>query len=406
MLSILQKSHEITPDLRGQCATAFQNLLKRSDVGFLKLPQDLQNLKNIEAFWRENKDRYRELVIVGMGGSSLGARALFQIFEDPRSQKRVHFCDNVDPHEFWRLQKRFEDLGQVLWVLVSKSGSTIETLVTADLLLQEEKKSKKKHSFCVISEPVENPLTLWANQNNVPQFPIPKDVGGRYSVLGSVGLFPLVFLGMSGQKYLSGASRALKENILVPEVMAQFLMSFDRQEWISSFWYYSSFMRHFGGWIQQLWAESLAKKTNKQGQSAPRVSIPTVAIGSSDQHSILQQAMEGARDQFMVFHRFEALETVGERLESPQFKGMDFFAGHSLGQLLAAQAQGTQRSLADQGVSTLTLSISQLDEEAVGYLFMFWQLVVAGLGEVLQVDAFDQPGVELGKRLARQILES
>jgi len=187
---------------------------------------------------------------------------------------------------------------------------------------------------------------------------------------------------------------------------AQFLQSFERQEWISFFWFYGSRYQNFGRWIQQLWAESLAKKLNRQNQVAKRVSTPMWAIGSSDQHSLLQQVIDGAKDKFVIFQRVREIEAGGAKLSSTQFAIQDFFLGHTMGQLIKAQAKATCQALNEHKISTMTLELADTSPECLGAQLLFWQLVVASIAEVLDINAFDQPGVELGKRLAKAILKS
>lgn len=171
-------------------------------------------------------------------------------------------------------------------------------------------------------------------------------------------------------------------------------------------WSYNSRMKNFGLWFQQLWAESLGKAVKWDGSPAPRVSSPLCAVGASDQHSILQQVMERAKDKFVVFQRFADTEGGTKKILQPQFPETKSLQGRTMGALLGVEAQSTQETLNHNGVSTLTLSYKALDEESLGYQFMLWELVVAGLGEVLGINAFDQPGVELGKVLAKKKLQS
>ena len=129
-----------------------------------------------------------------------------------------------------------------------------------------------------------------------------------------------------------------------------------------------------------------------------------VAVGACDQHSILQQVMEGSRDKYVVIHRLTPSETGPYPLEFTHFSNQNHLVGKTMGQILAAEAVATQSALNRCGVSTSTLNLSNLDPQAFGFLFMFWQLVVVGVAEALEINAFDQPGVELGKRLAKEEL--
>jgi glucose-6-phosphate isomerase len=405
-MHIVDASHSTDNNEIQRCQAALETVLGRRDIGFHQIPQR-------ENLWKAAKEEGQrqaqfsdDLVVVGIGGSSLGPKALYEIFEDPKSTKKIHFCDNVDAREFDRLFQRLGNPDKTCWVFISKSGSTIETLVAADLIQQFYQGVKKKLKAVVISEKKSNPLTDWAQQNSYPCLEIPLDVGGRFSVLTAVGMFPMAFLGLAIDEFQIGARRALQDKSLIVNLMAQVQQSFQRSEWISFFWFYNSCYVNFGRWLQQLWAESLAKTQDRQGKPSHRVSTPMWGIGSTDQHSLLQQLMDGAKDKFILFSRFSNIEAKGICVEKSQFQGQIFFDGRSMGELIAAQAQGTREALNESRASTLTLQIEDLSPQSLGFQIMTWQLVVAGLGERLDLNAFDQPGVELGKRLAKRILQS
>jgi glucose-6-phosphate isomerase len=249
-------------------------------------------------------------------------------------------------------------------------------------------------------------LYKWAQKNDVLQYEIPLNVGGRYSVLTPVGLVPAALMGLDLSAFEKGARAALASSSKVAQFVAEVLKSFERDEYITVLWSYSSRYKKFGFWWQQLWAESLAKTQSQSGSAAKRVSTPMWAIGSSDQHSLLQQVMDGAKDKFVIFQRVKEIEEAGDQLKATQFSNQDFFLGHSMGQLLKAQAQGTCQALNEHKISTMTLETENTSPECLGAQLLFWQLVVASVAEVLDINAFDQPGVELGKRLAKSILKS
>lgn len=409
-MTVMERIHHSSQDLNSHelelSQTALQTVLSRPDLGFHQIPSRDPLWTEIEKRATEIRAQGEDLVIVGIGGSSLGPKALNEIFQDPRNAKKLHFCDNVDALAFEKIWLQLRHPNKTHWLFISKSGSTIETLVAADLILQRYEKQNWLFQATVVSEKRSNPLTDWAQKVQVPCLEIPLDVGGRFSVLTAVGMLPMAFLGLPLSEFREGAHLALRQRKLLTELMAYFSQSFRRQEWITFFWFYSSIYENFGRWLQQLWAESLAKTQNRKGQPAPRVSTPMWGIGSSDQHSVLQQLMDGAHDKLIVFSRFAPTEQGGEILEKTHFPSQEFFQGHRMGQLIAAQAQGTQQALNERGVSTLTLLVEEISPRSLGFQLMSWQLVVAGLGELLDLNAFDQPGVELGKRLAKTILKS
>ncbi len=398
MLEIAQRTHKSSEEKLDICQKALQVFRQRKDIGFPDLPFRLPLWNTSVELAKKMAKKNDKLVVVGIGGSAVGPLAIQEIFD----AKNILFLDNVDAVQYERVLEAV-DLEKTAWVFVSKSGSTIETLCTLEAVIQLYKKEglELAEHAVVISENHDNSLVRWAQQEKVSTLEIPKDVGGRYSVLSPVGIFPMAFAGLNVEAFRQGALAALKETSVVTHVMAQCLQSFDRNEWITMFWFYNSHCRWLGVWMQQLWAESLGKAVGRDGTEAPRVSFPVWAIGACDQHSFLQQVMEGARDKFVIFFRFENLEKNSDVLGKSHFPETQILENKSMGELLKAEALATQEALEQNRVSTMTFKTKVLDEGSLGFIFMFFQLVIAGLGEVLRVNAFDQPGVELGKKLAK-----
>ena len=406
MIKILSQSKKQTEANFNKAKQGLESFLERTDIGFPNLPQRESLWSSSQKLGQELRAGFTDVVVIGIGGSSLGGRVVQEIFQKPNSKHRLHFCDNVDSAEFERMLSGLDDLNRTAWLAVSKSGSTIETLMAVDLAhnLYQGKGISFFPNLYMITENKKNPLKDLADQHSRPALEIPLDVGGRFSVLSPVGMVLAAYLGQNVQEFSSGAKKALAQKELIAQVSAFTLDSYDRGEWITLFWFYSSWMKNFGGWLQQLWAESLGKKLDRKGGPASRASTPVAAIGACDQHSILQQVMEGTRDKFVIFTRIKTAEADQFILRSSLFPSQKFLEGKSMGQLLGAEAIATAQSLSESGVSTLTLELNDLSAQSVGEFFMFWQMVVATLGECLDINAFDQPGVELGKRLARDII--
>lgn len=404
--AVTKREDQTTYSLALQSLKALKN---REDLGFFKLPQRTELWTTTEARARELRKHCETMVVLGMGGSALGGRALTCALKKWNNSHRVEFIDNVDADRFWRWLKSQPKLDETHWVIVSKSGNTIETLTMAEFIDQYLRQSgfkKLSANATAITENADNPLARWARRESVATLEIPKDVGGRYSVLCPVGTLPAGFYGLNLDGLREGAEWALQpeQEELIARLAAQSLMSFERSEWITLFWSYSEGLREFGFWVQQLWAESLGKAKNRLGEAAPRVSTPIPAVGSSDQHSILQQVMEGSPDKFIWFFRVRQAENGSPALEKNLFDGQSVMAGKTMGQLFGAMADATRTALESRGVQSLTLVTEQLDERSMGALFMILELVVGAIGEALNINAFDQPGVELGKKLAREAL--
>jgi len=401
LIKLTNFTHEPSKAFFGEAQTALNKLLHRKDLGFFDLPKRQEIWNQSAGRAQELKKSYKTLAILGIGGSSLGGLAI----KESLGLDGLEFFENVDSRDFW---KRLNSLSvdQTHWVIVSKSGKTVETLTQANFVSQflKEKGLDLTQRATVISEIKSNPLTNWARKNNVQILQIPEDVGGRFSVLSPVGLLPAGFGGVDLHQLKEGAQDALHDTELVARLSAFYLASFSEEKWISVFWAYCNNLRYFGLWIEQLWAESLGKKHDIHKRQAPRASTPISLIGANDQHSVLQQIAEGAKDKFVSFLRVKESETYGPKLAENLFEGEGFVVGKSMGELLAAEATATQRALQEANVPSLSLEIDALDARHLGFLFMLFELVVGTMGEALNINAFDQPGVELGKRLAKEIL--
>jgi len=408
-MKLNSNSQTVTAQQLNKAQQGLREFMVRQDIGFHHLPTKKKNLwSDSFELGQKIRDQFQDLVVIGIGGSSLGVRVINEIFAQPQDAHRLHVCDNVDALEFSRLIATLPNLQKTAWLAISKSGSTLETLMVTDLANQIYKNRGLNFfdNFFSVTEKRASPLFDLSLANQRPSLEIPIDVGGRFSVLSPVGMLPAAFLGLNPEHFRKGAEAALNNSELISQVMAQVLASFERQEWVSLFWNYSSWMKNFGSWTQQLWAESLAKKTDIKNQPALRASTPLTAIGACDQHSILQQVMEGARDKFVIFTRVQSAENSELKLQRSLFAGNEYLQGRGLGDLLGAEALATSQALTQVGVSNLVLEVKDLSAQSLGEQFMFWQLVVAGLGQCLGLNAFDQPGVELGKRLARKILQT
>lgn len=401
MFEILN-SQKISEDLRQQSQKSLQAFMARKDLGFVFLPDRTPLWEQSQKAGEALRKKYHNLVVVGIGGSSLGVRVLAQVLD----AQNIFFVDNVDATEFENVLKRIGSLEKTAWAFISKSGNTIETLLTLEYVEQiyKERNTNLYDRSVVITENKASTLSDWAKKHNVTQCEIPLDVGGRFSVLSPVGLVPAAFLGVNLEQMRAGALAARKNTALIENLMAHFMASYQQDQWITLFWYYSARAHSLGMWVQQLWAESLGKKVDRKNKPAPRASTPMWAIGASDQHSILQQVMEGARDKFVLFHRFEDGEGGALKLDHSQFPETKTLAQKTMGSLLKAEAMATEEALRSSGVSTLCLKAKALDPESLAYYFMLLELIVAGLGEWMDINAFDQPGVELGKRLAKDLL--
>lgn len=376
----------------------FGNSIPMNEAIFKQLAKSKEDLKALDPI----KKKFSKFALVGIGGSSLGVQVYTQFF----SNTQFTFFDNADAVEFENQLEQLGSLKEVFWIFISKSGETIETLAALEFVEQiySAQNLNLSQQSAVVTENKPSSLSSWAREKKVMQFEVPLEVGGRYSALSHVGLVPAYLMNLNIEALAKGAQEALAQKDLIQTFAAATLSSFDRQEWITVLWGYSSKLKTFGLWWQQLWAESLAKKIDLNGQPALRVSTPVPLVGATDQHSVLQQVIEGHRDKFVVFLRSATAEAGKDRLFKSGLPATQLMQGLRFGDLLRAEAMATQQNLTEEGISNLAFQISAFDEENLGFLFMFMQMVVLVIGKAINVNPLNQPGVERGKVLCKNNL--
>lgn len=392
------------PTVKSKLENAWQAVLAREDVGFTRIPE-------LDAEWKAMEDRLRQarpakrVLVIGIGGSSLGTQVIYESLKLNRPMSMT-FLESPDPDVWTQLR----GLADPDWrdrhiVIVSKSGNTLETLSWVERLAAHEPNWLKNSQVTVVASPGEGALQKWAKKENIPVLWIPANVGGRFSVLTAAGMYPAGLLGLKLNEFREGAAWALRNKDLATTLSAEILRSWERQEWITQMWTYSESFRVFGEWWQQLWSESLGKKSARGGAAAPRASSPMACRGPRDQHSQVQQLIEGVPDKYVFVVRVRSVENSGDVFKGTLFPEMPFHARQvSLSKVLSAEAQAFEKSLAENKVSHSTIAMENLSERSIGAMFMLWQMVIAQLGEYMDVNAFDQPGVESGKKHANEIL--
>ncbi len=399
---------------RRQAEKAWQTV-NTSDYLFMDLPLNKKHLKSSQNLVAELRRKGQQLVVVGMGGSSAGARAAVDFFGDQVPMGTIQFWDNTDEDSLnWRFSRLAEN---AQFLFVSKSGQTIEVLALFSWL---EKKLKEHGKFDparlhVLTEDRPSQLLALAQTYGLRVDFWPMGLSGRFSVLSEVGLVPMLFAGIPVEQVLVGAQWSLRQVSLVRELVALSLASFERNEWLTVFWGYSDFVGGFGDWLVQLWSESLGKRWTRHNSPAPRVSTPLFCRGSSDQHSLLQQFVEGAKDKWIIALDFGPIRAGGDSAFKGASNGqsvvptaplslMSALKRVSLTELLQAQSESVLGALEQIGVSTAQMRMSARTPEALGALLQLMLMWTVTLGEALEINPGDQPGVELGKKILTQRL--
>jgi glucose-6-phosphate isomerase len=380
--------------------------------GFYRLPDRKKEAAALSAYAQSLPSSIENAVILGIGGSSLGPRALIDALTVPghpgrlwnrASGRKLFFPDNVDPELNFGLLEKLEPK-RTLLVVISKSGSTVETaaqlVLFADFMRKRLGPKWKRH-VAVVTDPDKGPLRRIAQEQGLASFEVPPDVGGRYSVLTAVGLLPAALGGVKTARLLEGAAETRDALLRTPPernaaaLSAAIHVAYHKAHRmpIRVIMPYRSYLGPMAEWFQQLWAESL-------GKNAKSGSTPAKAVGVTDQHSQLQLYVEGPFDKVINLWTVEASRAdvvIPARTLDPDF---EYLAGKSLGELLAAEYAGTRTALALAGRPTIELSLDVMNEERVGAMFCLLEVETALAAELYKVDAYDQPGVELGKKYA------
>lgn len=387
---------------------AVLDAVKKDTLGFWNLPDDKALAKRCHDVAQRLRKRFDRLVVLGIGGSSLGGRMLIEgLAADP---SRVIFLDNVDPVRFEKVLNGL-DLERTAFNVISKSGGTVETaaqlVVVRDRLKRALGDDGYRERMLATTDANKGLMRDIADADGLETLPIPDNVGGRFSVLTAVGLLPAAFAGLDIHALLQGAadmrarcgSDDVKQNPALAHAVVHHLADTKLSRPIHVVMPYADRLRPFGEWYCQLWGESLGKAKTRDGREAHLGPTPVVAVGSTDQHSQIQLYVEGPHDKVITFVR---VEQQAEKVPFPDAapEGYAYLKRHSMAGLIDAEQRGTQLALARLGRPTLTLSVSHVDERALGELLFLYEASTAFSGELYDIDAFDQPGVELGKKIA------
>lgn len=388
-------------------------------MDFRDLPYNQEEVvKDIKDYVNSIKDQFESFVLLGIGGSALGPIAVQQAINHPfynelSSEKRngfpkLYVADNVDPE---RLCTLFDviDLKTTLFNVVSKSGSTSETMsqfmIIKEMLEKElGKEEAKKHIVCTTDAKAGN-LRPIAEEEGYKSFVIPAGVGGRFSELTPVGLLPAAICGIDIEELLAGA--AFMDEICKTEntfknpgfmyAILQYL-AMKKGKNISIVMSYVDSLKYIADWYAQLWAESLGKKFDNEGNIVRVGQTPIKALGVTDQHSQVQLYTEGPQDKVILFL---GVDNYKSEIAIPKIysdiPSLGFLGGETHSKLIKTEQMATEYALLKAEQTNMTLTVPEVNEFTVGQILYLFEVATAFAGELLNINAFDQPGVEEGK---------
>ncbi len=391
---------------------------------WLNLPYDEPLVESINAYTQSVKGQFDDLVILGIGGSSLGGYALLKALRHPqwnqlekgrKGYPRFHFIENVDSDQILGLMDTL-DFNRTLVIIISKSGSTAEPM-SAFMLFKNRLDEvvgaeNTKHHVLAITDKEKGILRPLAEREGYRTFEVPDDVGGRFSVFSAVGLVPVALCGVDlselqrGARELDGMLRNsdIHQNPAAQQALIQHRF-YEKGKHISVFMPYSYALSSVSDWYVQLWAESLGKRHDLQGKEVCVGPTAVRAVGVTDQHSQIQLFNHGPNDKIITFIEVEAPErSLMIPKAFPELKSLDYLAEKPFHQLLCAEFEGTRASLTQNQRPTTTLTLPKVDAYHVGQLLYFLQVQTAIAGGLFGINPFDQPGVEEGKKYAKALM--
>lgn len=392
-------------------------------LGFLELPSDAALLDETLRVVERVRGRFDDVLLLGIGGSALGPIALRTALRPPAwnaldpvargGDPRLHVLDNVDPATIAATLSRLS-LARTLVVVISKSGGTVETmaqyLIVREALAAAVGEDAARGHFVFVTDPEVGALRRIARAEGITALDIPPNVGGRFSVLSPVGTLPAALIGIDARALVAGAADATRRaatadpatNPAAAFALLQWLADTRHGRRVQVLMPYSDALRDIALWWVQLWAESLGKRRPDGTHVGP---TPVPAVGATDQHSQVQLFMEGPLDKTVTLLAVRGRERDGaiphRHADIPE---LGYLGGGTLGALLDIERRATAGALAARGRFNLTMTVDTVDAWHVGALLQTFAIATAYAGALYGVNAFDQPGVELGKQFAYAML--
>ena len=396
-------------DMQGAIQEAHQDIeaQRKADIlGFYALPE--LDTSHITSFIQQIDNRFDTMLVLGIGGSALGNKALYSALRTERKlPRRVLVYDNVDPVFLHEILAEI-NLETTLFNVITKSGTTAETMagymILTDIIKQRFPDDYTKR-IIITTDREKGFLRQVIQKEGYQSFIVPDNVGGRFSVLTDVGLLSSAFAGMDIVQLLQGAA-AMRERCENGDIWANpaylngvmHFLYMRQGKNISVMMPYSNSLYDMADWYRQLWAESLGKRKDTRNRDIYVGQTPVKALGSTDQHSQVQLYAEGPFDKVFTFLKVQSFNhdyTIPNL--HPDRDEVSYLGGKKLSELLNAEALATAVALTNAGRPNATITFPTLDEYHVGEFVMMYEIQTVFTGMLLHIDPLDQPGVEAGK---------
>lgn len=396
-------------DFLPKCLEADQDIKKdrAADIlGFYSLPE--YDTSHIKSLLNQLDPGFDTMVVLGIGGSALGNKALYNALKTERSlKKRLFVFDNVDPVFLHEILESIQ-LERTVFNVITKSGTTAETMAGYMILLDIIKKkfpTDYRKRMIITTDKEKGFLRQVINSEGYASFSVPDNVGGRFSVLTDVGLVSSAFVGIDIDAMLKGAG-AMRERCESTDILQNpaylngllhFLYMREGKN-ISVMMPYSNSLYDFADWYRQLWAESLGKRYDRKGREIYVGQTPVKALGTTDQHSQVQLYTEGPADKvftFLTVEKFQHDYSIPNL--HPERPEVSYLGGKKLSELLNAERFATEIALTKAGRPNCNLIFPEISEETLGEAIMMYEVQTVFTGKLLNINPLDQPGVEAGK---------
>ena len=390
----------------------------RAMMDWLDLPyQDKKTIDEIQLFGKKIPRLYENFVVLGIGGSALGAKAvkqaLYSTTPDEKEGKKIKIkvVDNVDAESFNKLLNKV-NLKKTMFNVVTKSGTTVEILTMFAVVLEKLQKELGDDYFVNLVVTTERDNVLWkfCQERNIKTYEVPKGVGGRYSVLCPVGLLPCAVMGLDLHKMLLGAKQVLenfkqqegKQNLCYVSALINYTYITNGKKEIVLLPYSNRLNRMTDFYIQLL-SESLGKEKSLSGKANKIFFTPSKAEGVTYQHSLLQMYQEGSKDRLFCFIN---LTKHNEDIKIPKFKdaNLDKYLPKTMVNLMKEEQIGSSLAYKKAGHPSYELVVPVLNEENIGALLFYFELTTALMAEMMGINAYDQQGVEMQKKYTKALI--